>query len=94
MSQMDLTLSKRFNLTERVNLQFRAEGYNIFNRANFDLPIARLNNALGAASNQLQPGAAYSGSSAGAFGQIQGTVEKVVGLGASRQVQFSLRVSF
>lgn len=94
MSQMDLTLSKRFNLTERVNLQFRAEGYNVFNRANFDLPIGRLNNALGTASNQLQPGAPYNGSSAGAFGQIQGTVEKVVGLGASRQVQLSLRISF
>ena len=92
--QFDLTLSKRFLLTERVNIQFRAEAYNIFNRANFDVPVARLGNVLGTASNQLQPGQAYSPSTAGTFGQIQGTVEKVVGLGTSRQMQLSLRISF
>lgn len=92
--QFDLTLSKRFLITERVNIQFRAEAYNIFNRANFDVPVARLGNVLGTASNQLQPGQAYSPSTAGTFGQIQGTVEKVVGLGTSRQMQLSLRISF
>jgi hypothetical protein len=51
-------------------------------------------NVLGMGANQLQPGKPYTASTAGTFGQIQGTVEKVVGLGASRQVQFSLRVSF
>jgi hypothetical protein len=32
----DVTLSKRFKITEGVNLQFRAEGYNIFNHTNFN----------------------------------------------------------
>ena len=93
-SQMDLTLSKRFAITERINVQFRAEAYNIFNRANFDLPVARLNNVLGTATNQLQPGQPYTSGAGGTFGQIQGTVEKVVGLGASRQLQLSLRLNF
>ncbi len=93
-SQFDLTLSKRFKISERFNAQFRAEAYNIFNRANFDAPVARLANVLGTGANQLQPGRPYTASTAGTFGQIQGTVEKVVGLGASRQVQFSVRVSF
>ena len=94
LSQMDLTLSKRFNLTERVNLQFRAETYNIFNRANLLNPIGRLNNVLGTTGNTLQPGQPYTASTGGSFGQVIQTVENVVGLGASRQIQFALRITF
>jgi len=35
---VDLSMNKSFALTERLNLQFRAEAFNLFNRANFDLP--------------------------------------------------------
>jgi Carboxypeptidase regulatory-like domain/TonB dependent receptor/TonB-dependent Receptor Plug Domain len=35
---VDLSLSKSFSLTERLGLQFRVEAFNLFNRANFDLP--------------------------------------------------------
>ena len=94
LSQMDLTLSKRFNLTERVNLQFRAETYNIFNRANLLNPIGRLNNVLGTTGNTLQPGQPYTAATGGSFGQVIQTVENVVGLGASRQIQFALRITF
>jgi hypothetical protein len=31
----DMTLSKRFKFTERMNLQFRTEAYNVFNHTNF-----------------------------------------------------------
>jgi hypothetical protein len=34
----DLSLMKRFDLTERFRLQFRAEVFNVFNHPNFDNP--------------------------------------------------------
>ena len=95
MSQFDLTLQKHFPITESVNVEFRSEFYNLFNRANFANPPARLNNALGTGSGQLQPGQPFTLSSAGgAFGIANSTVTKDVGLGAQRQIQFSLRLNF
>ena len=38
--QIDLGLSKRFVVTEAVGMQFRAEFFNIINRANFAHPSA------------------------------------------------------
>jgi hypothetical protein len=104
LSQFDLTLHKRFLLTERVNLQFRAEIYNIFNRANFANPPATLGaglpgsytdaaNATGLGG--IQPGKPYTASAAGgAFGVMNATVANTVGLGAQRQIQLSLRLNF
>ena len=94
LSQFDLTLHKRFSLTERLNTEFRFEAYNIFNRANFANPVARLNNVLGTSGNTLQPGQAYIPATGGAFGQVISTVESAVGLGAQRQIQLSLRFNF
>ena len=34
----DLSLAKKFDLSERVGLQFRAEFFNAFNRTNFNTP--------------------------------------------------------
>jgi hypothetical protein len=95
MSQVDFTIHKQFKLTERTNLEFRGELYNAFNRANFSNPPAVLSNALGTGTNQIQPGVSYSSAAAGsAFGVINSTVSKDVGLGAQRQMQFSLRLNF
>jgi Carboxypeptidase regulatory-like domain len=38
LSQTDFSLSKKILFTERVNLQFRAEFFNIFNHTNFNTP--------------------------------------------------------
>lgn len=93
--QFDLTLQKRFPVTERVSLEFRSEVYNVFNRANFANPPARLNNALGVGPNQIQPGQPFTSAAAGgAFGIANSTVTKDVALGASRQIQLALRLSF
>jgi hypothetical protein len=95
LSQFDLTLQKQFRVTERAKLEFRGEIYNLFNRANFANPPVQLNQALGTGTNQLQPGQPFtSGAAGGAFGVFNSTVERAVGLGAARQVQLSLRLSF
>lgn len=58
-ASLDLRVSRRFRLTERVDLQLLAEGFNILNRANFGVP----NNTLGSGLNPLptfgQPTAAF-----------------------------------
>ena len=93
-AQLDLTLHKRFGLTEKRNFEFRAEFYNALNRANFANPPATLANALGTGANQLQPGQAFTAAAGGAFGMLNRTVERTVGLGTSRQIQLALRFTF
>jgi hypothetical protein len=88
-------MHKKFQIDEKRNVEFRAEFYNIFNRANFANPPAVLATGLGTGTNQLQPGQPYSAASAGgAFGVYNSTVSKDVGLGAQRQIQLSLRLNF
>jgi hypothetical protein len=95
LSQLDFTTHKKFTIDEKRNVEFRAEFYNILNRANFANPPAVLATGLGTAANQLQPGQPYSPAVAGAaFGVFNSTVSKDVGLGAQRQIQFSLRLNF
>jgi Carboxypeptidase regulatory-like domain len=95
MSQLDFTLHKRFILDEKRNFEFRAEVYNILNKANFANPPAVLNNGLGTGANQLQPEQSFTAAAAGsAFGVFNSTVSKDVGLGAQRQIQLSLRLNF
>lgn len=92
--QFDLTLQKRFRLTERANIEFRSEIYNLFNRANFANPPASLGNALNSTASSQQPGVAYSTTNAAQFGVINGTVGRTVGLGTNRQIQFAARLNF
>ena len=58
-ASLDLRVSRRFRLTERVDLQLLAEGFNVLNRANFGVP----NNTFGAGVTPLptfgQPTAAF-----------------------------------
>jgi hypothetical protein len=63
---VDLSMNKRFALTERLNLQFRAEAFNLLNRANFDLPS---NSDDG--STLFTPGAAQINSTIGNARELQ-----------------------
>src|SRR5262249_27593621 len=105
LAQFDLTLHKKLPITEKVNLEFHAELYNLFNRANFGNPPETLGAGLPAGYNDavrpepalsrcqhVQP---YTASAAGgAFGRFASTVANTVGLGAQRQIQLSLRLNF
>jgi carboxypeptidase family protein len=100
--QFDLVLNKRFPITESTNVEFRTEIFNIFNFANFALPSTTLNNALPTitsagvmSTGSLQPGSGFTQAQAGGtFGLLRQTVERTVGLGTSRQIQFALRLNF
>ena len=100
--QFDLVFNKRFRLTEDTNLEFRTEIFNIFNNANFAIPSSTLNNSLPTittagviGTTNLQPNVPYSQSTAGGtFGLLRQTVERTVGLGTNRQIQFALRLNF
>ena len=96
--QVDLVLSKRFDLGGRPNVEFRAEIFNIFNTDNFKNPPATLPNPLPNNStteaNKLQPGQAFTPAVAGSFGKLNSTAERIVGLGTNRQVQLAFRLNF
>lgn len=95
LTQFDLTLQKRFTVRERLGLEFRSEIYNVLNRANFANPPAVLANALGTGQARIQPGQPFTAAAAGGnFGVFDSTVERTVGLGAGRQIQLGLRLSF
>ena len=107
LAQLDLTLSKRFSVTERFNLEFRAEAYNILNHTNFANPAnLRLSAGLPnggrfagglvpASQTGIQPGQPFNSSLAGGnFGVLNSTVSNQVGLGTNRQIQLALRLNF
>ena len=74
----DLNLVKNTHLTERFNLQFRAEVYNVFNRIQFDQP--------GTSGDTL--------SSPGTFGQSLSTITQPDGTTSARQIQLALKLLF
>jgi hypothetical protein len=94
--QQDLILAKKFAITESTNLEFRSEFFNIFNVTNFANPPAQLPSTFTTGNTiTLQPGQPFSAGTAGsAFGVLNRTVERVVGLGTNRQIQFALRLNF
>jgi hypothetical protein len=104
--QFDFTLQKRFALTERINLVFRTEVFNIFNEANFanppillgeNLPQLAINTSTttgittASVGSGLQP---FSFERSANFGRINSTVGRTIGLGTNRQIQFALRLNF
>jgi hypothetical protein len=80
----DFSIIKNTKLTERFNLQFRAEMFDIFNHPNFGNP----GNVLSSSS------AAGASSLIGSFGSITSTRFPTGDFGSSRQVQFALKLLF
>jgi hypothetical protein len=98
-SQLDLTLSKKFAIKENMNLEFRAECYNLLNSPVYQVPgyatVSGSQVRLADASGVIQPGQAYTAASAGGnFGALTQTVSNTVGSGTNRQFQLALRFTF
>lgn len=89
-SQLDWQVSRTFRLTESQAVIFRADIFNVLNHPNFANPLSALPDAIG----EMAPGQPYSLATNGGFGYLASTVSRTVGLGTSRQVQFSLRYRF
>lgn len=85
--QLDLALRRQFQLTDRVNLQLRAEAFNIFNHPNFGDPERQLSFAnFGVATAML-------GRSLGAGGS-NGGFNPLYQVGGPRSIQLALKLAF
>jgi hypothetical protein len=90
LSQVDLSLRRQFNLTERWNLQLRADLFNIFNHPNFGDPeltpgVESLQNpSFGISQNMF-------GRAIGRFG---GGFSPLYQVGGPRSVQLSFKLQF
>jgi hypothetical protein len=84
MYEIDSSLQKRFRITERLGLNFRAAAYNLFNHPIFSNPSS----AIGALAGNPP---AVSGS----FGRITSIINTgAVGTGAPRRIEFMFRAEF
>ncbi|HTW80305.1 MAG TPA: TonB-dependent receptor [Terracidiphilus sp.] len=87
--QIDMGVAKTFNFTERTQLEFRSEFYNIFNHPQLGQPQATCN------LSSSNPTGCPTG-----FGSIINTVNTSVspitpvGSGTPREMQFALRLQF
>ena len=89
-SQLDLALTRTVRFGERCALEIRADAYNLLNHPNFAQPTSKLVNV----DPLTQPGEPFSESQSENFGVINSTIGRNLGLGAARQIQVGLRLSF
>jgi hypothetical protein len=100
--QLDFALRRQFNLTERVQLQFKAEAFNALNHANFGDPTSSDLQAgiFVQAANLFIPPAATFGTSTNMLGRRLGAGGNAGGfnplyqIGGPRSIQLSLKLSF
>ena len=92
--QSDLTLQKTFPIHEYVNMEFRAEIFNLFNHPNFANPPGTIAPSFGASFQPGQPLTSSTAGNGGAFGRFNQTLSTSVGTGANRQIQLALRLNF
>jgi hypothetical protein len=84
LSQVDVSLRRRFSLTERFALDFRAEAFNILNTPNFANPTGVMTSA-----NFGRSVATLNSGLAGASGQ-----NPLFVMGGPRSIQLALKLQF
>jgi outer membrane receptor protein involved in Fe transport len=86
--EIDSSLEKKFRVTERVRLNFRAAAFNLFNHPEYKNPGASVGSVSGSGSNlTIKPSAS--------FGRITGILNTgATGTGAPRRVEFMFRAEF
>jgi hypothetical protein len=82
-AQVDITLRRDFPFTERVGMEFRAEGYNVLNH-----PI------FGNIYNSLASGAALFGTASNTENSQLGGLGALYQVGGPRSLQVSLKLHF
>ena len=86
-SQADLAFQRQFQLTERMQLRFRGEFFNIFNHPNFGPPDNNITDALFGYST------ATLASSLGSGGP-NGGLNPLYQIGGPRSIQLALKLQF
>jgi hypothetical protein len=82
LTEVDLSLGRKFIITERLNLQFRADAFNVFNHPNFANPLGF-----------LEFGPTYL-SSTEMLNQALGGLNPLFQQGGPRSLQLSLKLGF
>ena len=85
---VDLSIVKTFRVSEKHSLQFRAEAFNLLNRANFDLP------SNGEDGEQVFTYLPVSGTTPARFTPTSGAGRIFATIGDSREIQFGLKYIF
>jgi len=85
-SQIDLALNRRFALTDQINLQMRADVFNVFNHPNFGDPVGDLGSSLFGRSTSMLGRSLASAGSAG--------LNPIYQVGGPRTIQLVLKLQF
>jgi hypothetical protein len=93
MWQADISLRRKFNITERLKTQLRFEVFNIFNHPNFGDPGAGGNGTNTLSSPQFGQSTNMLGRSLGSGG-VSGGFSPLYQVGGPRSMQLSLKFLF
>lgn len=83
LSQVDLSIARKFALTERLNLSFRTDAFNVLNHPNFSNPSAF-----------IIPGLSFLLESTSMLNNGLGGLSSLFQQGGPRSLQLSLRMTF
>ena len=86
--EVDSSLQKKFRVTEKLAINFRAAAFNLFNHPEYKIPASSVGSVTGTAPNlSIKPTAT--------FGRITGILNTgATGTGAPRRIEFQFRAEF